>query len=346
MTKTNSMRESNFELLRLVAMFFIVIYHMFLFFLSPIDDNPLYVAIQLPLHIGVPLFVMISGYFGIKFSPKGLFKLLAKTFVLAVPLMLAYCLWQHQGIKEMVKSLLFISHTPFWFIRSYIMLFLVAPVVNHYLENITPTRRLYLMLALGWIAVYLGTVGGDSSLAGGKNLANFLFLYCLGNCVSHCELTSFKKMGGVKWLCLWIVANLLLVAIYIPFHGSLVGKGIFRLFYSYCGPGMILNALLLFMAFKRFSFRSGMVNYIASSCFAIYLLHHAYLVLYGPIQASVLWVYRNTGNQLSLVLGLVALTLVIMAACIAVDKLFTPVWKSSAKIGDWLNGRLGGYKYL
>ena len=59
----------------------------------------------------------------------------------------------------MVKSLLFISHTPFWFIRSYIMLFLVAPVVNHYLENITPTRRLYLMLALGWIAVYLGTVG-------------------------------------------------------------------------------------------------------------------------------------------------------------------------------------------
>lgn len=190
------MRESNFELLRLVAMFFIVIYHMFLFFLSPIDDNPLYVAIQSPLHIGVPLFVMISGYFGIKFSPKGLFKLLAKTFVLAVPLMLAYCLWQHQGIKEMVKSLLFISHTPFWFIRSYIMLFLVAPVVNHYLENITPTRRLYLMLALGWIAVYLGTVGGDSSLAGGKNLANFLFLYCLGNCVSHCELTSFKKMGG------------------------------------------------------------------------------------------------------------------------------------------------------
>lgn len=89
-----------------------------------------------------------------------------------------------------------------------------------------------------------------------------------------------------------------------------------------------------------------MVNYIASSCFAIYLLHYAYLVLYGPIQASVLWVYRNTGNQLSLVLGLVALTLVIMAACIAVDKLFTPVWKSSAKIGDWLNGRLGGYKYL
>lgn len=345
MTKVNSMRESNFELLRLVAMFFIVIYHMFLFFISLIDPNPLYVAIQMPLHIGVPLFVMISGYFGIRFSPKGLFKLLAKTFVLAVPLMVSYCLIRHLGIRELVKSVLFISHTPFWFIRSYIILFLMAPVINHYLENITPTRRCYLMLALGWIAVYLGTVGGDPSLAEGKNLANFLFLYCVGNCISHCNLSIFNT-GGVKWLFLWLIANLLLVLLYIPFHEGIIGKGMMRMFFSYSGPGTILNACLLFLAFKDFHYKSKAVNYIASSCFSIYLLHHAYLILYGPIKSAVMWIYANSANTITLFLGLSLLTLAIMTACISVDKLLTPVWSLSAKVGDWLSGKFCDYKSL
>ena len=69
-------RNSAIELVRILAMFMIVYYHFILFFIEPIDTNPIYKAIQIPLHIGVILFVLISGYFGIKPTFRGFFKIL------------------------------------------------------------------------------------------------------------------------------------------------------------------------------------------------------------------------------------------------------------------------------
>lgn len=59
-------RQSNFELLRLVAMFFILCYHQIIYYVQPtIGDSSLFQGMQLTLHTGVLLFILISGYFGI-----------------------------------------------------------------------------------------------------------------------------------------------------------------------------------------------------------------------------------------------------------------------------------------
>lgn len=79
-------RESSFELIRILAQFFIVFYHIFLFFIYPTTDEPFHKAIWLPLHIGVILFVLISGYFCIKPSIKGFIKLIGMMVVLYLPL--------------------------------------------------------------------------------------------------------------------------------------------------------------------------------------------------------------------------------------------------------------------
>lgn len=65
-------RDSNFELLRILGMFSIVFYHLLLHFVVPIKgENSIFGALEIPLHIGVPLFIYISGYFGIKPSVSG-----------------------------------------------------------------------------------------------------------------------------------------------------------------------------------------------------------------------------------------------------------------------------------
>lgn len=68
-------RQSNFELLRIVCMLFIVFYHLLFFFIAEVDDSILYRALYIPLHIAVLCFVLISGYFNIKPSMKGVVKL-------------------------------------------------------------------------------------------------------------------------------------------------------------------------------------------------------------------------------------------------------------------------------
>lgn len=91
-------RSSNIELLRIVALWMIVVYHIFAFciFQNYQDVSIFYKAIWLPLHIGVVLFILISGFFRIKPSVKGTVRLLSYMFVYSVPLGL-YSVAQHGG---------------------------------------------------------------------------------------------------------------------------------------------------------------------------------------------------------------------------------------------------------
>ena len=76
-------RKSNFELLRLVAMFLIVLYHIFI---GVYEKNPDFVSpsVWIPLHLGVPVFILISGYFHIKFSWSKFGKLVTVLFVYTI----------------------------------------------------------------------------------------------------------------------------------------------------------------------------------------------------------------------------------------------------------------------
>ncbi len=74
----------------------------------------------------------------------------------------------------------FVSATPFWFMRTYLCLYLISPVINLFLSHSNTKQRLALLCVLAFISHYLGSAGFDPSLAGGKNLVTFLFLLRCG----------------------------------------------------------------------------------------------------------------------------------------------------------------------
>jgi len=159
-------RDSNFELLRLLAMWFILVYHFISFFIVKLDDNPIYKTIQLPLHVAVICFVLISGYFHIKTSLRGLCKLILPLIIIYLPLT-AYAYFNHtSGVGKM--DFLFFSHSPYWFIRTYACLFLMAPVLNWFLTS--NTRRIYFLIVAGVLSIYLGLMR-EPSLGGGAKIS-------------------------------------------------------------------------------------------------------------------------------------------------------------------------------
>lgn len=91
-------RESSFELLRIIAQFMIIFYHILYFAVYPASGMPFYKAIWFPLHIGVPLFVFISGYFGIRPTVKGFIKLAGIVLILSIPYMVDQVLLVHNGL--------------------------------------------------------------------------------------------------------------------------------------------------------------------------------------------------------------------------------------------------------
>lgn len=132
-------RESAFELLRIIAQFMIVYYHILYFIVYPVSGEPFFKAIWFPLHIGVPLFVFISGYFGIKPSVKGFVKLAGMVFILQLPSIAQDVVINGLGnsLGGVFKLTFFISYTPFWFVRTYVFLYLFSPIINKFLEGIT-----------------------------------------------------------------------------------------------------------------------------------------------------------------------------------------------------------------
>ena len=64
-------RESSFELLRILSQVFIVLYHIcYLWQGKEYSCQPFFQAVSTPLHIGVVVFVLLSGYFTIKLSKR------------------------------------------------------------------------------------------------------------------------------------------------------------------------------------------------------------------------------------------------------------------------------------
>ena len=313
-TNNTDVRQSNFELLRLVSMFYIVLYHLLFFFIVKVDDSALYKSLELFLHVGVICFVLISGYFHIRPSVRGAVKLLLPLIVFYLPL----TLWEYiHGIVG-VKSLFIFSKSPYWFIRTYFFLFLISPMINSFLTN--NKHRYKLLAALGLVAVYMGTMH-EPSLFNGKNLILFMFVYVLGDCLR--ALSSKYEKWKFRWLLLaYISLNVLLIVSYTCFYDNFLGKIIWKVSYPYCSPVLILNALLLFVVFSKLSFKSRTINYLSSSVLSIYILHHQHFVLYTLIGPIVYHIYDATGNQLVLFIGLCAFTILIMVACIAIDKLF------------------------
>lgn len=287
-----SERNSAFELMRLVAQWFIVAYHIFLFYFFLNNDNPdiIFKAIWIPLHVGVPLFVLISGFFRIKLSLRGLLRIIANLFVYGLLLKLCY-----SGISGMEWRKFFFISSATWFMRTYLILYLLSPIINRFLSTSSLQIRLMILAIMGYIALWIGWMGFDKNMDEGYDFLNFIFLYMLGSTLAEYK-DQLNKIPTWVVLSVWIVLNVFFVYGYC--HLGFYNKYLFTFAFPYNSPGIVINSVLLFMLFMRMSFHSKTINYLASSSLAIYLLHSSRLIFRTVIKDGAMWIqeFAKTGG--------------------------------------------------
>lgn len=308
------LRQSNFELLRLISMFYIILYHLLWFFVISNDNSVIYKALCIPLHVGVLCFVLISGYFHIRPSWTGLFKILFPLFLYYIPLTIFGIVVYNTPIKE----LFFLSYSPYWFVRVYLFLFLIAPVLNSFLEN--KKQRKYLLIVLAFISIYMGMMN-EPTLHNGKNVVYFSFLYVLGDSIKKNE-ACFSKIKTITFVCYYLLLNALLVILYCKYSNTIIGTAIWKLSYIYCSPILIINAILLFLIISRMSIRSSWINYLSASVFSMYIIHHQYVILYKLIGPTIDYFKSKPLNSCEFILVLSFITIVIMGGCVLIDFIF------------------------
>ena len=326
-------RESSFESLRLIAQYMIVVYHILLFWFVNEGPNPMpiYKALLVPLHTGVILFVLISGYFGIKCSIKGVFRIVSQLLIYG----LGFYILNHfiYGDPIKIKQLFFVSNTPYWFIRTYLFLYLLAPTINKMVSNISLATRVILLFILAWISCWTGLMEFDCSMFQGKNVVHFIFLYLIGN-------TLYEYREAVNKLPTYLILSLYLFGCIwgcLMVYAFPDNIWIFKFFFQYNSIILVANAVLLFVLFMRMHFHNKAINYLASSCLAIYLIHGSDVIFRHWIKDAAIWIQEFTNLLGMQFLAVLIMSLLIVIGCIGLDKCLTPVWNLVLKVSQKIN---------
>ena len=317
-------RQSNFELLRLICMFMILAAHAS-GYLNEADLVGGHGVFRLLVNqfclVGVDVFVLISGWFGIKASFRGAGKLLFQVlYVTVICLIVSLLAGLPVSFREDVLPSLLLGRS-YWFVVSYMILFAISPVLNAFVEKATQeTFRTVLLVWFG-LEFFYGFLLDAGHFDYGFSTLSFIGLYLLARYV---RLYPGRLSSFSAWTDAGIYTGLtLLSALFFWYGYKWFGMG-FHLNH-YDSPLAILAALYLLLAFSKINLQSRTVNWLAASAFAIYLIHEQDLV--SPYYHQL---FHNLGQWLpapAVVPVAIALLLLVGLACILVDRPREWLWR-------------------
>lgn len=288
MTIAGKNRQSNIELLRIIAMLMVCILHANFLAVGQPDptvasDNPLLFVFQHYVEaltiVAVNVFVLISGWFKINPSLKGFFNLMFQVFffmggLYGSLLVLGYGNLTLHGIAD---SILFTESDQF--VKAYICLYILSPVLNYYVDNAPRVvQRNVLISFYIYQSSYAFLGGATLFFAHGYGTLSFIGLYLLAQYVKQFHevdgvLKFFYDKGKLFYLISYIIcASVIVFIVYATARYNFKADYVTSRIYAYDNPVVVIEALMLFLLFTKFRFESRIVNYIASFSFATYLL--------------------------------------------------------------------------
>lgn len=267
----NNVRKSNIELIRIVAMFFIAAGHIIVHGFK--SEESLLSGIYSFAFVGVNLFVLITGYFGINFKWKSLINLVGITVFYYLISLICSGLVFHETIApfKIIALFLPITFSGYWFISAYIFLFLLSPILSFALKNITNRQLFIFIFILTYINCVSGWFFGNPINPNGYNTMNFIYLYFIGHCIRRFNIHS--KLKKQYWLIFYLILSIINSFIaHFTFFEFLSSKA-----FEYNNPLVIAAAISLFCFISSYNFKSKTVNFIASCTLPIYLLQDGIL---------------------------------------------------------------------
>ena len=270
------LRSSNIELLRIIAITFVLILHTrFDGILSVYDGNltPSHVCrftFEAMAIVGVNVFVMISGYFGIKLTGRSIGRYCFQIYYFAIiAITLISFMGENPLERNQILKLLFpVSHNV-WFVPCYFILMLLAPMLNSFIEK-TNLRNLAVYTILIYAISYIwGNVFQTLNGFGGYSWGFFIILYLTGAIIAKYNkkhITSKRVALYGYLLCTLLIVIIAVFQIKYDYGRSLL--------WSYDSPLVIASSICLFLFFSNLSIKyNKFINIIAGSTLAILLLH-------------------------------------------------------------------------
>lgn len=286
-------RQSNMELLRIIAILMITMHHTIIdkYRGSIVDGNVLLDGWQINtilnsfVYIGVNLFVLISGYFGIKFKWKGVLNLFIMcVFYMFINLLVSTYILHADSFSFrtiIYRSLNAFTQTSKWFVLAYTVLYFISPFLNAAIEYMSKEQYKRALILLSIYCLYFGFIRRVNLFNDtGYSVGQFIWLYFIAGYIRKFNIADKAKKHKfllcsiylgccIMWAVLTIINN-------NGFHIPLWRQT------TYNNPFTWSASIAFFCIFTTYSFHSKWVNYIAKSALAVYLFSFP-ISYYTPI---------------------------------------------------------------
>lgn len=329
-------RDTNFELLRIVAMIMIVILHFNNFgkMLSNVElgSKKYYIVyfLEYACIIAVNLYVMITGFYMIKSKPK-IKKLIVLElevifYSVGVYLILILLNKANFNIKILINSIFPVITKQYWFITAYVGLYLLIPFINKLVENLDKKDFKIMLILLTILMSILKTLYPSNIVFEANNgygLAWFIYLYLLAGYIRLYYDRKIKKLYLFLGYIAIIIIQIILTTISKKCNNA-IAINYLNISLAYNSFFILIESVLFFLLFKSINIKNNWLNKLILSVspltLSVYLIHENNAI------RDLLWTgwlhpftYLNDGFKLSI--ALVVDTILIFTICCIIDKI-------------------------
>lgn len=269
MEEVKAVRQSNFELLRIICMLLIIGHHIAVHgdysAAQNITAND-YVVRYFTTggKLGVNIFVLISGYFMVnsKFRIQKLIRMFAQIWFYSL---LIFTLLLVLGKAEysnwlLLSTLLPLSTSLWWFITTYVIMYCLSPFLNILIRNCN--QKLHLILVIFLVAIQC-VVQFALKTSYISNVGWFVTLYLIA---AYIRLYPHKLFDSNKIAIPVGLATYIIIVVF----ATLWDIDLWSMTNIVC----LVCSVSIFCAFKNFNISSNkVINAVAKTTFGIYLLH-------------------------------------------------------------------------
>ena len=332
-------RESNIEFLRIISMILVLVSHASYTSLGSPTQVDISASFESSFLRGlseslsevcVNAFILVSGWFGIKVRTIRFAELIFQVLFVSVfiyMMMRLLGLTPSMDVNEWIELVL-IKHRGYWFVKAYIILYLFAPVLNIFVVHVSRIQLKNFLVVFYVVQVIYGFYHYGSWYAGGYSPLSFMGLYLLARYMKLYpnKYTQFNKYTD---LFLYLVISVLMVGCSLALTYFFDKGG--TVLFLYSSPFVILSSVFFFLFFTKLYFYSKIVNWVAASCFAVYLVHNSPYIFY-PYYIDVIKHWFDTETTSRFLLNTIGLIFVFFVFSVLFDKVRIWVWSNVEKI--------------
>lgn len=279
------------DLLRVLSMFMIVTLHSTSHGIPTVGGVNFYTVwfhfITALSVVSVNVFVLISGYFLINenFRLSKIWKLMAEvlfySWLFGVLRFVIIKDFSDITIKNIISAFLPISYSEYWFVSAYVVMYILSPVINLLLNNITQKQHFGTMSLLLLCFCLWSDVLPFSLFQGGYSFIWFVCLYVVAAYFrKYIPTDTNKKKSMAIYLvsCLILFFFWLFCSYFLPQNSNNVYIAeITHYYYNYNSILVFLGSISLFQYFRGLKVNNTVVKnilkFVTPLVFGVYLIH-------------------------------------------------------------------------